>query len=174
MYTSEEMEIRLWDYIDGHCSGTEKLAVQELIVTDRGWQVRYEQLTRLHEELLQHQETEQPSMRFAKNVMENIAISAIARPAKAYVNKWVVRSIAAFFIIGLIVLVVTSISSLGPGIDFSGDTTLMPAFLKNVSFTQVFSSGTFLFSVAASTVAGLAFLDTYRTRMIKHKQFNQH
>lgn len=169
MYTSEEMEIMLWDYIDGDCTGTEKLAIQELIATDRTWQGRYEQLVRLHEELLQHTETEQPSMRFARNVMESIAASAIARPAKTYVNKWVVRSIAAFFIIALTVLVITSIGSLGPGIDFSGDASFVPAFVRNISFTQVFSSGTFLFTVAASAVAGLAFLDSYRTRM-KHKQ----
>jgi hypothetical protein len=164
MYTNEEMEIRLWDYIDGNGTGAEKLAVQELIASNQVWREQYDQLMLLHEKLL-HAETEQPSMRFTKNIMESIAASAIARPAKNYVNKWVVRSIAAFFIVTLLAVVVTSIGALGKDFDFSHGSSAISDFMKNISVTQIFSNGGFLFAITASAVAGLAFLDTYRTRM---------
>jgi len=169
MYTNEEMEIMLWDYIDGVCTGTEKMLVQELIATDRVWQERYEQYMRLHSELQQSMETEQPSLRFTKNVMENIAASTIARPAKTYVNKWVVRSIAAFFIVTLGIVVIAAISSIAPGIDFSGDKSLLPAFVKNISFGQIFNGNTVMLSITVCAITGLIFLDTYRSRVKRLK-----
>jgi hypothetical protein len=102
--------------------------------------------------------------------MEHIASSAIARPAKNYINKWVVRSIAAFFIVTLLAVVVASVGALVKDFDFSGNDSLRPDFMKNISFTQLFGNGSFLFTIMTSAIAGLAFLDTYRSRMKQAKR----
>ena len=52
---------------------------------------------RIHE-LLQKEELEMPSLRFTKNVMEEIAQFHVAPATKNYINKNVIRGITAFFL----------------------------------------------------------------------------
>ena len=49
-------------------------------------------------------ETEQPSMRFTKNVMDGIEELHIAPAAKRYSNPWIVKGIAALLILSVIAL----------------------------------------------------------------------
>jgi len=72
------MEDRLWDYIDGQCSPTERSAIEELLATNREWQQKHRELLNL-QQLLSSSELEAPSMRFTKNVMEEIAPSRHSR-----------------------------------------------------------------------------------------------
>ncbi|HEY1030815.1 MAG TPA: hypothetical protein VGD89_03530 [Flavipsychrobacter sp.] len=51
-------------------------------------------------------ETEQPSMRFSKNVMEAIDGLEVAKVSKRYVNPWVIRMVAAILILCVITSVV--------------------------------------------------------------------
>jgi hypothetical protein len=101
------MEDRLWDYIDGLSSPTETSAIETLIASNREWQEKYRELLNMHQ-LLNSSELEAPSMRFTKNVMEEISRYQVAPATKTYINKNIIRGIGAFFltmIAGLLVYV---------------------------------------------------------------------
>jgi hypothetical protein len=94
----QEMEKLIWEYIDGHTSPVEKERITRHIAEDPDWQIKYEELKRIYV-LLQQEELEMPSLRFTKNVMEEIAQFHVAPATKNYINKNVIRGITAFFLI---------------------------------------------------------------------------
>jgi anti-sigma factor RsiW len=61
----------LWKHIEGQCSPEEQQEVERLLAEDAAVKLEWAQVQRLHH-ALQQQEPEQPSMRFAKNVMERL------------------------------------------------------------------------------------------------------
>ncbi|HRO70936.1 MAG TPA: hypothetical protein PK951_11170, partial [Chitinophagaceae bacterium] len=65
-------EVRLWEYIDGLSSAEEKSVIEELIENNTQWRVKYKELLEV-QQLLQSSELEEPSMRFTRNVMEEIS-----------------------------------------------------------------------------------------------------
>src|SRR5579875_2882560 len=91
------MEMQLWDFIDGNISSTEKNAVEKLIGENAEWGAKYHELLEVHQ-LINATELEHPSLRFAKNVMEEIAKYQIAPAAKNYINNKIVSAIGIFFI----------------------------------------------------------------------------
>ena len=100
-----DMEIRLWEYIDGLSTASEKTVVESLIQTHLEWKHKYRELLEVHQ-LMYASELEAPSMRFTKNVMEEITKYQIAPAAKTYIDKRVIWGIAIFFfamIAGLLV-----------------------------------------------------------------------
>src|SRR6266850_6504980 len=97
MDTSIQMEERLWDYIDGLSSPTEQSAIEALIAENMEWQRKYKELLNVHQ-MMHETELDAPSMRFSKNVMEEIARLHVAPATKTYINKNIIRSIGAFFL----------------------------------------------------------------------------
>src|SRR3954465_9654687 len=95
-----EMEQRLWEYIDGISPIEERSVVETLIRENAQWRTLYQELLQVHQSLTDI-DLEQPSMRFTKNVMEEIAKHHIAPATKAYINKKVIWGIAAFFILSI-------------------------------------------------------------------------
>jgi hypothetical protein len=98
MDTHENMEERLWDFIDGTGAPEEQARVRKLISSDPAWERRYSDLMKV-EEAMRLQELDAPSLRFTKNVMEQIARYHVAPATKNYINKNVIRGITAFFLI---------------------------------------------------------------------------
>jgi len=92
------MEERLWDYIDGLSSPAEQSAIDGLIAANLEWQRKYRELLEVHE-AMRTTELEEPSMRFTKNVMEEIARYQVAPATRNYINKNIIRSIGAFFLL---------------------------------------------------------------------------
>src|SRR5690606_32449733 len=88
-------EVRLWEYIDGLSSAEEKSVIEELIENNAQWRVKYKELLEV-QQLLQSSELEEPSMRFTKNVMEEISKLHIAPATKTYINKNIIRGLAIF------------------------------------------------------------------------------
>ena len=72
METQKPMEERLWDFIDGRSAASEKSFIEKILETDIEWKAKYHELLEAHR-LFQTTELEEPSMRFTKNVMEEIA-----------------------------------------------------------------------------------------------------
>jgi hypothetical protein len=95
---NQEMEKLIWEYIDGHISSSEQERIIGLLAKDPEWQLKYKELKAIHM-LLQKEELEMPSLRFTKNVMEEIAHFQVAPATKNYINKNVIRGITAFFLI---------------------------------------------------------------------------
>ncbi|MCO6487344.1 MAG: zf-HC2 domain-containing protein [Phaeodactylibacter sp.] len=61
----------LWKYIDGDCSPEEAARVERRLAEDPGFKREWAQRVKLHQQL-QQQEPEQPSLRFARNVMDRL------------------------------------------------------------------------------------------------------
>ena len=91
-----DIEARLWDYIDGVSNADEKSDIETLISENAAWRAKYSELLELHQ-MINSSELEEPSLRFTKNVMDEIARMHIAPAAKNYINKKVVWGLAAFF-----------------------------------------------------------------------------
>lgn len=94
----QEMEKMIWEYIDGLCSPSVKEMVSRHLAEDPEWKMKYNELKTIHH-LLQNEKLEMPSLRFTKNVMEEIARYQVAPATRNYVNKNIIRGITAFFLI---------------------------------------------------------------------------
>ena len=104
MNEEQQIQMRLWNYIDGNLDAEEKSVIEDLLQNDKTWQDRYRELADLHQLINHNLELEEPSMRFAKNVMEEISKAKVAPATKMYINKKIISVIAAFFIISISVL----------------------------------------------------------------------
>ena len=65
MSEQQNIDSRLWDYIDGRSSAAEKSAIEKLLESNFEWKSKYHELAEVHQ-LVQSSELEQPSMRFTK------------------------------------------------------------------------------------------------------------
>src|SRR5687768_17563186 len=167
--TSEE---RLWDYIDGISSPQEKTVIEQLIQTDVDWKSKYRELLEV-QQLLQSTELEAPSMRFTKNVMEEIAKLHIAPATRNYINKRIIWGIGAFFITIIVGFLIYGIGQ----IDWTaqGDSKL-PVDLSNVDFRKVdyskmFSNNLVNAFMMLNVILGLFLLDRYLAN--KRKKFHE-
>jgi hypothetical protein len=105
------LEEKLWNYIDGRCSPEEQKAIADLINTDATVSARYEELLNFNAAFAA-MDMEEPSMAFTYNVMEAIRTEYARVPLKAAINKRIIRGIAIFFTVtlaALLVLVFTSV-----------------------------------------------------------------
>ena len=98
MDTQKNIEERVWDFVNGILPAKERDQVQELINTDSQWSKIHEEIISF-ESLVKTTELEEPSMRFSKNVMDEIAKLKIAPATKTYINPRIIYSIAAFFVL---------------------------------------------------------------------------
>ena len=108
---TEADEMLLWSFIDGVATKEEQQRVMQVIAADTSWKAKYETLLQTNE-LFFSIDADQPSMRFTKNVMEQVAQYSVAPSAKTYVNKNIFRAIGTLFailIIGGLVLVLKNI-----------------------------------------------------------------
>jgi hypothetical protein len=94
----QEMEKLIWEFIDDHCGPDERAVVMRHIAEDLAWRNRYIELMRIHE-MLHKEELDMPSLRFTKNIMEEIARYKVAPATKNYIDKNVIRGVAAFFLV---------------------------------------------------------------------------
>ncbi len=69
-----------------------------MIATNIEWKRRYSGLLEVHQ-LMNSSELEAPSMRFTKNVMENIAKYQVAPATRSYINKKIIWGIGVFFVL---------------------------------------------------------------------------
>ena len=168
MNTQQPMEDRLWDYIDGLSSPTERSAIGILIAENREWQEKYHQLLHTHQ-LLSSSELEAPSMRFTKNVMEEISRYHVAPATKSYINKNIIHGIGAFFltmIAGLFVYVLAQFKWSGS----SSNSTSVPSMnlpsvdnlgLEKINYSKAFNSTWVIAFMLIVIVMGWMLLDMY-------------
>ena len=166
MNTEQPMEDRLWDYIDGHCSPSEISAIEEHLATNREWQQKHRELVNI-QQLLSSSELEAPSMRFTKNVMEDIARFHVAPATKTYVNKNVIRGIGAFFatmILGMLTFMITQVrwvSSSSEGDRINQQIDKGVSRLDSFNYSKVFSSTYVSAFMLIAIISGLMLLDMY-------------
>ena len=86
MGTNEEIEMMLWEYMDGTCSQADMQRISILVERDETWKAKYAELSAFNADLANGLHLEQPSLRFSKNVMEAVATVKIAPATKMYIN----------------------------------------------------------------------------------------
>jgi hypothetical protein len=166
MNTQQQMEERLWDYIDGLSSPAERSALDELIAANIEWQQKYRELLNVHQ-LMNSSELEAPSMRFTKNVMEEIARYHVAPATKTYINKNIIRSIGAFFltlIAGFLVYCLGQFKWSSQGSDSFAPTPAFHIAPENLNWSRFFNSSYTTIFLLVIVILGLKLLDMYLQR----------
>jgi hypothetical protein len=107
-----DIEQRLWNYIDNTCDAEERKMIEGFLQNDDEWKKKYWELQQANQLMQESIELEEPSMRFTKNVMEEIAQLRIAPATKNYINKRIINGIAAFFIIVIFGLLIFGFSQI--------------------------------------------------------------
>jgi hypothetical protein len=154
----EQMETRLWDYIDGLSNAAERSAIEKLVAENMEWKEKYGELLSM-QELLQRSSLEEPSMRFTKNVMDEIARLNIAPATKNYINNRVIWGIGAFFIL----LITTTLIYALAQIDWSAGTAPDSRIIDftSVDYSKIFSNTYINIFMMVNIVLGLMLLDRY-------------
>jgi hypothetical protein len=157
----QEMEQRLWDYIDGTSQPAEKTAVSQLISEDPVWKLGYEELVSI-QAMLQKEDLEMPPLRFTKNVMEEIAKYQVAPATKSYINKNVIRGIMAFFLVMLTGLIIYLLGEM----HWTNHATnsLIPGFsseAEKFNIGKVLSNAWVNIFIGINATLGLILIDTY-------------
>jgi len=110
-----DIEEKLWRYIDGLCTPEEQKAISDLIHTDASVGSRYHELLKLNKEFAA-MDLDEPSMAFTYNVIEAIRTENAQVPLKAAINKRIIKGISIFFIATLAILLILIFA----GIKWSG------------------------------------------------------
>lgn len=158
-FLSEEDEFRLWGFIDGTLNDRERTAVENLIAENALWKSRYQELLSLHQSL-NLVELEQPSMRFTRNVMDEIARLQISPATKKYINNRVVWGIGVFFIAMLIGILGFGIAQIDWSVANDSSSTLGIDFNK-VDFSRIFNNTIMNVFMMLNVVLGLFLFDRY-------------
>lgn len=149
-------EERLWEYIDGISSPEEKSAIEKLLETNAEWRAKYSELLEV-QQLMQSSELEEPSMRFTKNIMDEIARLQIAPATKTYINKNIIRGIAAFFITLIAGFLIYGFAQVTWD---TGESSYMPDMSK-MDFSKFFNNTYMNIFLMINVILGLFLLDRY-------------
>ncbi len=165
MNKQQQMEERLWDHIDGLGSIEERSLVEDLIAGDKEWQLKYRELLEVYH-AMNSEEMETPSLRFTKNVMEEIARTRITPAASSYINKRIIRGIGAFFLTTIgasLIYLFTQIrfsGSYSPG-SGSSYTRQLQDRLNSFNWGRLFNSTSINIFLMVNLVLGLMLLDMW-------------
>ncbi len=162
----QEDEARLWEYIDGNGEASERSVIEKLVSENESWREKYIELREL-QQMIQSSELEEPSLRFTKNIMDEIGKLYVAPAAKNYFNNkviWGIGGTMIAMIVGLLIYGITQItwsensSYSSTGFDFS-----------QIDYSKMFNNNLINAFMMGNIVLGLIILDRYlANRKNKH------
>ena len=156
MNADQKMEEKLWLYIDGALPAAELSEVERLLEAEAAWKAKYRELLEVNA-LLRASELDAPSMRFTRNVMEEISRLHIAPATRTYINRKIIWGIGMFFITMLAGILVYAFAQLGRG----GESSEIGKTLNQFDFSRLFSNTWVNILLGANVILGLVFLDFY-------------
>ena len=168
MDTQQNIEERLWDYIDGTCSEQEKSFIQQLVESNLEWRAKYTELLEVHQLMQNNIELDEPSLRFRQNVMEEIAKYQIAPATKSYINKNIIRGIGAFFIIMVLGFIISGFAQVNWNDTSSGMN--LPLDFSKLDWSKFFNNTYTNIFMMVNIVLGLMLLDMYLGKKKKELQ----
>ena len=163
----ENIEVKLWEYIDGSSTAEEKSAIEKLIAEHAEWKAKYHELLEVHQSL-NLVELEEPSLRFTKNVMEEIAKYHIAPATKTYINSKIIWGIGIFFITTIIGFLVYGLSQINWSTAQDSKSALGIDFTK-VDYTSMFNNTFVNVFLMLNVVLALMLFDRYLSN--KRKEY---
>jgi len=161
MNTQQNMEDRLWDYIDGAAGAEEKSAIEKLIDTNQEWKRTYHKLLEVHQSI-NSSDLEMPSMRFTKNVMEEIAKYHVAPATSSYINKKIIWGVAGFFLVMILGFLIYSFGQINWANNHSAD--IISPNLNKLNWGKFFNNTYTNIFIMVNVVLGLMLLDMYLHR----------
>lgn len=167
MNEQQNIEKQLWDYIDGLSSGEERTSIERLLQTNLDWKNKYQELLEV-QQLIRSSELEQPSMRFTKNVMEEIAKFHIAPATKNYINNKIIWGIGAFFITLIAGFLIYGFAQMDWNLQ---DNSKPIVDLSKVDYSRIFNNNFVNVFMMINVVLGLVLLD--RVLANKRKKFQR-
>lgn len=167
MDTQHSMEDRLWEYIDGQGNAEERTVIEQLIAADAAWRAKYGELLEVHQ-LINSSELEEPSMRFTRNVMDEIARLQIAPATQSYINKNIIRGLTFFFVTMIVGFLIYGFGQ----IDWSAkNDPKMSIDFSAVDYSKVFNNNLVNAFMMLNVILGLFLLDRYLAN--KRKKFSE-
>jgi magnesium-transporting ATPase (P-type) len=97
------LEQRIWNYLDGTGTDKEREFTKQLIGSDPEFRAMYEELRSIHL-TVSSLDLDVPSMSFNRNVMEKIQMEPLPGSIKSLIDKRVIYGITAFFLITITAL----------------------------------------------------------------------
>lgn len=161
------MEEKLWEYIDGRCTPDEQESLSALIAGDEAVRLKYNQLLSFSRELAA-MEIDEPPMAFTYNVMEAIRAEEAQKPLKASINKRIIMSISAFFVLTIFALLVYTAA----GIQWSSVNiaSQIPSVSKLPEADNFITRPVIMGFMFFDVILGLFLADTYLRRKKSTKQ----
>jgi hypothetical protein len=162
MNQEQQIEEQLWSYIEGSITAAAKTFVEKMLASNEEWQVKYKEQLELHQLLINEKEPEFPSLRFTKNVMDGITGMQPKAATSSFINKNVIRSIAAFFILTISALLIYSFTQVQW--QASGGSSIIPFDTKDIKlpqfeFSKLFNSTVLNVLLMITLVMGLMMFD---------------
>ena len=160
---TQQMDETIWNYIDGTAKADEIAFTEQMIANDAIWRSKYHELKEVNQLLQTELELEQPSLRFSKNVMEQLHGLKPAPATNQYINKSIIRGIAVFFIVSIISFLIYGFTL----IDWSTSSTTSNTSnykLPAVDYSALFSSTWINAILMIAVVMGLMLMDGYLRR----------
>jgi len=160
------VEQHVWEYLDGTCSEQDHKKIEHLIENDPVYKAAYAELQVLHLDLSQI-DLEEPSMSFTRNVMEKVAAAPAPGSIRSLVDKRIIYSIAAFFALSMMMMLVFALSQ----IDWSQPaSSVLPEYeIPKVNYLSFMDGTFFRMFLFADLILGLYFLDSImRKRMLSN------
>ena len=157
----QNIEDRLWDYIDGSGNAEEKTFVEQLIATQEAWRKKYHELLDVHQLMNTSLELDEPSMRFSQNVMEEIAKNQIAPATKTYINKKIIYGIGIFFLVMIMGMLIYGLGQVNWSDAGSSGDLLSKYNLNKIDFSKFFNNTYTTIFMMINVVMGLMLLDMY-------------
>lgn len=157
MNREQNMEERLWEYIDGTATAENRQGIETLLQSQAAWKEKYRELLEINQ-LLQASELEAPSLRFTKNVMEEITRLQIAPATKSYINNKIIWGIGLFFITLLVAILGYGFSQM----DWTstGDSSFTEQ-LSKIDTSKFFNNDLINVFMMINVLLGLVLLDNY-------------
>ena len=152
---------RLWEFIDGTCSAEEKISIEKLLQADPAVKQLYEEFLSLSGNL-KSMEMDEPSMRFAQNVMDRIAFEPAPKPLVTKIDKRIINIIAGFFIAtlsALVIFILTQLNWTAPNQNFSFN-------IPQVDLSKFFGSAFIEGAIVVFAIVSLFMID----RLLQHRR----
>jgi hypothetical protein len=161
-----DIEEKLWNYIDGSCSDEEQKSISLLIESDDAYKLKYNELLQLNTEFLA-MELDEPSMAFTYNVMEAIRTENAQQPLKAAIDKRIIWGIAAFFIITIAAVLLVALGSVNWSAPAAGGFRIP---VKLPQMQNYFSGPVIKGFIFFDIVLSLFLMDGYLRKKLNNKQ----
>ena len=170
MNQEQNIEQRLWAYIDGISSNEERTSIEKMLQSNLEWKNKYHELMDIHQ-LVNTTELDHPSMRFTKNVMEEIAKLHIAPATKNYINKKIIWGIAGFFFTLIAVFLIYGFSQVEWTSATDSKYSIDLSRLSQVDYSKIFNNNFVNGFMMLNVLLGLVLLD--RILANKRKKFQK-